>query len=281
MSSFCRHAALPYSFIFFFRTAFEPCGSLLLEHVLDVSTVAFAGVVLHSSQAYWALVSVLLAVAFHKVVPAADAETIAHWGLPLAFTAGPSHRILDGGVLLTESPQILLQVSSIDALGRHRVEGYGFARIPACAGSVDLEVSTWRPLGTRNSLLVDHFIGGAHRLKDLRFAAQPPRTETDTVHKRRFLSRLGFATRSSGRVRIRAQVIEQFSPPGTSVRPPSVRQIKKGSCPWRAQLRTLVLTFPIVYAAAPRIRLRSSSMPSEVGAWTISSRGNLYSIGTH
>ena len=72
------------------------------------------------------------------------------------------------------------------------------------------QVSTWRPSGTIQSQLADFFIGGGHRLKDLKYVAHPPKTESGT-HKRRFLSKFGFATRSSGRVRVRTHTIEQFA----------------------------------------------------------------------
>ena len=72
------------------------------------------------------------------------------------------------------------------------------------------QVSTWRPSGTIQSQLADFFIGGGHRLKDLKYVAHPPKTESGT-HKQRFLSKFGFATRSSGRVRVRTHTIEQFA----------------------------------------------------------------------
>lgn len=67
--------------------------------------------------------------------------------------------------------------------------------------------------------LSNFFLGGAHRLKDLRFVAQPPNANASTAHKRRFASRLGFTTRSTGRVRIRAHTIEQYESSTTESRP--------------------------------------------------------------
>ena len=44
----------------------------------------------------------------------------------------------------------------------------------------------------------------------MKYIAHPPKTESGP-HKRRFLSKFGFATRSSGRVRIRTHTLEQFA----------------------------------------------------------------------
>ena len=224
----------------------------------------------------------------------------AHWGVPLALMATTSRQ--RGGVLVTEPPMILFQVSSVDWLGRHRVEGFGFARLPAKAGSIDTEarllerahcpwhhhdcagrcqgqspcvearwrrapdvqaprscrqVTTWRPCGSSQSQLVDFFVGGAHRLKDLRFAAHPPRTEADASHKRRFLSRFGFATQASGgRVRVRAHAVEQLPPPARSARPtPKVRSSSHHfdrARPRRVLTCALVLAHPCRQGGAAR-----------------------------
>jgi len=38
-------------------------------------------------------------------------------------------------------------VWKLDDFGRHQLQGYGFVHIPPGAGSFDLEVPTWRPVG--------------------------------------------------------------------------------------------------------------------------------------
>ena len=45
-------------------------------------------------------------------------------------------------------PHLLFQVNSVDDWGRHRIEGYGFLRLPIEPGYHELEVETWRPRGS-------------------------------------------------------------------------------------------------------------------------------------
>jgi hypothetical protein len=66
---------------------------------------------------------------------------MAHFGVPLNLTVSPSSRVKLGGLVSTECPLLLFQVSSVDWFGRHRIQGYGYTRMPITAGSVDVEVT--------------------------------------------------------------------------------------------------------------------------------------------
>mmetsp|Transcript_48886 Transcript_48886/g.62756 ORF Transcript_48886/g.62756 Transcript_48886/m.62756 type:complete len:638 (+) Transcript_48886:102-2015(+) len=132
-------------------------------------------------------------------------KSTAHFGVPINFTLLFPNPHAPG-------PLILFQICSVDWLGRHRIEGYGFHKLDAKGGSTDCEVSTWLPVSSPWSQLEDYFVGGGNRLKDLRFIATPPRNDTDTSHKQRFMSKFGFSTQSSGsgrKVRVRTHAVEQ------------------------------------------------------------------------
>lgn len=56
-----------------------------------------------------------------------------------------------------ELVQLLLAVSSLDGLSRHRVEGYGYVAFPRQPGAHELLVATWRPIcSLRSHLQVKH-----------------------------------------------------------------------------------------------------------------------------
>lgn len=63
-------------------------------------------------------------------------------------------------------PRILLQVWKLDTFGRQELQGYGFCHIPSGAGSFDVEVPTWRPVGDTTQEMAAFFLGGVPQLKD-------------------------------------------------------------------------------------------------------------------
>jgi len=65
------------------------------------------------------------------------------------------------------SPYLLLQVNSVDSWHRHRIEGYGFVRIPSTPGFHQLSVQTWRPRGSLSSEVHAFFLGGSIRILKL------------------------------------------------------------------------------------------------------------------
>lgn len=181
--------------------AFEPKLTFLM-----FLFVFLFGLLWGAENAAWIWGALLLCFSYNLTfTDRCDVDSTAHFGLPLSFTLSCSNP------QILPTPQVLFQVCSVDWLGRHRVEGYGYQKLNIMAGSSDTEVSTWLPVVSEWSRLEDYFIGGGSRLRDLRFIATPPRTDADTSHKRRFLSKFGFATHHEGcgKVRIRSHVIEQ------------------------------------------------------------------------
>jgi len=56
-------------------------------------------------------------------------------------------------------------VNSLDDWGRHRIEGYGFVRLPLDAGYHRLEVETWRPRGNLHDEIYSFFLGGSIKIQ--------------------------------------------------------------------------------------------------------------------
>lgn len=97
-------------------------------------------------------------------------------------------------------PTIFFQVYSTDYFGRQRLEGYGYHHFSDAAGSVDAEVSTWKPMGTIRDQMNEFFLGNSLRLRDESYV--------ETVNKAaKALNRFGMKTQSAGCVRIRTQSI--------------------------------------------------------------------------
>ena len=88
-------------------------------------------------------------------------QYVSHFSFPLDF------QMLAQTEKLADRPYLLLQVNSIDAWSRHRVEGYGFVRFPSEPGYHKLEVETWRPRGSLTSEIHSFFLGGSIRIHKL------------------------------------------------------------------------------------------------------------------
>ncbi|TRY71762.1 hypothetical protein TCAL_09722, partial [Tigriopus californicus] len=101
-------------------------------------------------------------------------------------------------------PQIFVEVISVDSWSRVRTEGYGSMALPFMAGSYDLKIDTWRPvLPNLSNDLRRYFIGGTPELEDLAYAGVPGDLDGP------ILSRFGLRTVSTGRVRLRLNLIHQ------------------------------------------------------------------------
>mmetsp|Transcript_10595 Transcript_10595/g.36985 ORF Transcript_10595/g.36985 Transcript_10595/m.36985 type:complete len:296 (-) Transcript_10595:1586-2473(-) len=61
-------------------------------------------------------------------------------------------------------PRLTVQVWKLDEYGRNEIQAYGFVHMPASAGSFDLEVSTWRPLGSHGVEVGAFFLGSKPQL---------------------------------------------------------------------------------------------------------------------
>mmetsp|Transcript_84240 Transcript_84240/g.234632 ORF Transcript_84240/g.234632 Transcript_84240/m.234632 type:complete len:204 (+) Transcript_84240:166-777(+) len=88
-----------------------------------------------------------------------EAGDFAVWNHPvdLHYVAGS----IDGW------PRIVVQVWRLDEFGRNDLEAYGFVHVPTSAGSFDVEVPTWRPLGSHKVEMASFFLGGRPQLKSL------------------------------------------------------------------------------------------------------------------
>mmetsp|Transcript_71473 Transcript_71473/g.201696 ORF Transcript_71473/g.201696 Transcript_71473/m.201696 type:complete len:346 (-) Transcript_71473:1823-2860(-) len=171
----------------------------------------------------WLAAAIVLFFVIFGITPTAGDVTesiqpVAHFGLPIRFNVLSSHS--DSGELMMATPLVLFQVSSVHSFERHRIQGYGYARLPVAAGSKEAEISTWRPAGDFSSQLADFFVGGANRLSDLRYIAHPPASgQQGHASSTRFLSKFGFLTQSSGKVRVRVHAMEHRAPPADAVVP--------------------------------------------------------------
>ena len=67
-----------------------------------------------------------------------------------------------------QRPYLLFQVNSVDSWNRHRIEGYGFLRLPLEPGyHKGIEVDTWRPRGSLATEIHSFFLGGSVRVLKL------------------------------------------------------------------------------------------------------------------
>ena len=110
-------------------------------------------------------------------------------------------------------PRCYVAVFARRRFERHTVEGYGHFRLPAKPRPLSRErLQTWAPVGRIRDQLQDFFLGGAHRLKDLRYAAHPP--DEWGAHPDRppkdsgFLCKFGFMTRAAGCIDVRCGAVE-------------------------------------------------------------------------
>lgn len=53
------------------------------------------------------------------------------------------------------------------------LDGYGFAHIPTTPGSHELEIVTWRPMGSISDQLWSYFLGATVQLKNLDLIHSP------------------------------------------------------------------------------------------------------------
>ena len=51
--------------------------------------------------------------------------------------------------------------------GRNELYGYGFAHIPTVAGTHDVEVSCWRPVGSKLDQIWGYFLNATPQLRNL------------------------------------------------------------------------------------------------------------------
>jgi hypothetical protein len=98
------------------------------------------------------------------------------------------------------APTILFEVYSVGWFGRSRLEGYASSPLPLLGSTGEMEIRTWKPVGSLYSRLYDYYIGCGARLYNSKF--------TGIVNDRqRSINRLGVVTESSGVLRFKANMI--------------------------------------------------------------------------
>jgi len=93
-------------------------------------------------------------------------------------------------------PRLLMQVWKMDEYGSMHLAGYGFTHIPTTPGSHEIQVTTWRPVGTLKEEIATRFLGVTPQLRDM-----------DLLFTKAWSDRCRLQTTSSGTINIRLDVI--------------------------------------------------------------------------
>lgn len=105
-----------------------------------------------------------------------------------------------GLVPTASNPIIFFKVYSTGLFNRSVLEGCGYFTLPIIPGMFDIEVQTWKPMGGIYSQMEEFFIGNYVTLRDDNFTNIM--NYVDPI-----LNKFGNLTKSSGKVRIRGQII--------------------------------------------------------------------------
>lgn len=101
-------------------------------------------------------------------------------------------------------PHLLFQVNSVDSWNRHRIEGYGFLRLPMEPGYHQMDLETWRPRGSITTEIHSFFLGGSVRVLKLE---ELIRTKyLDENGHADIVNRFGLETEDAGTVRINVNI---------------------------------------------------------------------------
>ncbi|CAB3977816.1 Meckel syndrome type 1 [Paramuricea clavata] len=138
-------------------------------------------------------------------VKATEKSNVAHFSFPFEFHISYQPPENDHEDFI-RWPTLFLEVLSVDQWERFRTEGYGYITVPNKAGTHEITVNTWRPTG--NGLVPKmrrFFIGGSPELEDVTYVKQPAGSEDHKV-----LSKFGFKTATSGSVRVKLNIVQQY-----------------------------------------------------------------------
>ena len=58
-------------------------------------------------------------------------------------------------------------MNSTDSWNRHKIEGYGFVRLPLSQGYHEIEIETWRPRVSIDTEIHQFFLGGSVKIQKL------------------------------------------------------------------------------------------------------------------
>jgi B9 domain-containing protein 2 len=97
-------------------------------------------------------------------------------------------------------PRMTVEVWRLDEAGRMEICGYGMCHVPSTPGVHDVDIVTWRPIGTPLQELAALYIGGAPRL-----------SRASYVYSRR-TERHELLTTGSGTVRVRFELVMRNFP---------------------------------------------------------------------
>ena len=129
------------------------------------------------------------------------AQPVATFGHPIGMSFDVRDGDTPGGLAPSAAyPVILVEVYSTQYLGGNTLEGYGYLPLKDTAGFQDVSISTWRPVGSRYSRLMEFFVGGNPVLQHPIFAEVPNKMSSS-------LSRFGVLSEGSGSVRFRVHTI--------------------------------------------------------------------------
>jgi hypothetical protein len=147
---------------------------------------------------------------FHKMrqqrrslVGALVAEPKAHFNhlVNLSFDAVDSDITRPASMGVSQVPTMVFTVYSQSFFGKINVEGYGYTHLPAGAGSVDVEIGTWKPVGGISAEMKNYFLGSGPRLKDRQFvfggSSSEGKADPTTIN------RFGVRSENSGSIRFR------------------------------------------------------------------------------
>lgn len=104
---------------------------------------------------------------------------------------------------------MVFQVNSVDDWNRHRVEGYGYLRIPETPGYHKVQVSTWRPRASLDTEISSFFLGGSVRIHKIEEIFRSSHGILDSASLSNIVNRFGLETIDSGRINVNLNVAQQ------------------------------------------------------------------------
>eukprot|EP00940_MAST-03C_sp_MAST-3C-sp2_P001062 g1062.t1 len=113
--------------------------------------------------------------------------------------------------VLSERPQIVFQVFARDPIGRIYTKGYGHFILPLRPGIHETFVATWKPEGSIKDNMSNFLLGGQRQVDDLSYVSIPRHVRTSSGDG--LLNKFGFACKSSGRLRLRLNLMHQSEAP--------------------------------------------------------------------
>ena len=98
-------------------------------------------------------------------------------------------------------------MNSADSWNRHRIEGYGFVRLPEEPGYHQVEVNTWRPKASMDAEISSFFLGGSVRIKKLEELVRTQFIDSNGYSD--IVNRFGLETEDAGKVKVNINVCHQ------------------------------------------------------------------------